>query len=180
MDKSQKTSKLLTGICRGFTGKLRYRDESCKGAREVKKYGSRRCQRVRQVGLWALPLGAASPSFEAPPHTVEMVESKAMGSDITDMWIPMLTVKFDCSPHDQQRLLDAWEAWGIPLDQQWARSEQLFGVDELTDLSAYLASEPMYAKDTQLELPFDSATGGSLSVLAQGRESESPSEPHQT
>ncbi len=116
--------------------------------------------------------------FEVPSRTGEVVESKAMGSDITDMWIPMLTVKFDCSPHDQ-RLLDAWEAWGIPLDQQWAWCDELFGRDEPTDLSSYLASELMYAKDNQLELPFDSATGGSLSVLAQRRESDSPSEPHQ-
>jgi len=90
----------------------------------------------------------------------------------------MLTVKHDCSPHDQLRLLDAWEAWEIPLDQQWAWNEQLFGMDELTDLSAYLVSEMMYAKDTQLDLPFDSATGGSLSVLAKGRESDSPSDTH--
>ncbi|MCH8041580.1 MAG: hypothetical protein IH977_14745 [Nitrospinae bacterium] len=101
-----------------------------------------------------------------------------MASDIAGMWQPMLLVKSDCSPHDQLRLLDAWEAWGIPLEQQWAWSDQLFGVDELTDLSAYLASEMMYAKDNQLELPFDSATGGSLSVLAQGLESDSLLEPH--
>jgi len=120
------------------------------------------------------------PPFEVPSRFVEVVESKAMGSDIAGMWIPMLTTKFDCSPHDQLRLLEAWEAWGIPLEQQWAWSEQLFGVDELTDLSAYLVSEMMYAKDNQLELPFDSATGGSLSVLAKGREPDSPSEPHPT
>ena len=101
-----------------------------------------------------------------------------MGSDITDMWIPMLTVKVDCSPHDQLRLLEAWEAWGISLDQQLAWNDQLLGVDVLTDLSAYLVSEMMYARDTQLDLPFDSATGGSLSVLAQGRESDSPSDTH--
>ena len=103
-----------------------------------------------------------------------------MGSDITDMWIPMLTVKFDCFPHDQLRLLEAWEAWGVPLDQQWAWSEQLFGADELTDLSQYLASEMMYAKDNQLELSFDSSTGDFASVLAQALKSGSPSEPHQT
>jgi len=103
-----------------------------------------------------------------------------MGSDITDMWIPMLTVKFDCSPHDQLQLLEAWEAWGVPLDQQWAWSEQLFGADELTDLSAYLISEMMYAKDTQLELPFDSTPGELLSIPAQGQKPDSPSEPHQT
>ncbi len=123
---------------------------------------------------------AASPPFEVPPHTVEVVESKAMASDIAGMWIPMLTVKHDCAPHDQLRLLEAWEAWGISLDQQWAWSEQLFGVDELTDLSAYLVSEMMYAKDTQLELPFDSTPGEFLSILAQGRKPDSPSEPHQT
>ncbi len=102
-----------------------------------------------------------------------------MASDIAGMWIPMLTVKSDCSPHDQLRLLDAWEAWGVPLDQQWAWSDQLFGMDELTDLSAYLVSEMMYAKDNQLDLPFDSATGDFASVLAQALKSGSPSEPHQ-
>ncbi len=101
-----------------------------------------------------------------------------MGSDITDMWVPMLTVKSDCSPHDQLRLLDAWEAWEIPLEQQWAWSDQLFGMDELTDHSAYLVSEMMYAKDTQLELPFDFSHGEFLSVLAQGREPDSPSDIH--
>ena len=103
-----------------------------------------------------------------------------MASDIAGMWIPMLTVKSDCSPHDQLRLLDAWEAWEVPLEQQLAWNDQLLGVDVLTDLSAYLVSEMMYAKDNQLDLPFDSATGGSLSVLAQGRESDSPSDTHQT
>ncbi len=124
------------------------------------------------------PLGVRHP-FEVPSRAVEVVERKAMASDITDMWIPMLTIKSDCSPHDQLRLLEAWEAWEIPLEQQLAWNDQLFGVDVLTDLSAYLASELMYAKDNQLDLPFDSATGGSLSILAQGRESDSPSEPHQ-
>ncbi len=103
-----------------------------------------------------------------------------MASDITSMWIPMLTVKHDCAPHDQLRLLDAWEAWGIPLDQQWAWNEQLFGLDELTDLSQYLASEMMYAKDNELELSFDSSTGDFASVLAQALKSGSPPDPHQT
>ncbi len=119
------------------------------------------------------------PPIEVPSRTVEVVESKAMASDIAGMWIPMLTVKHDCAPHDQLRLLDAWEAWRVPLDQQWAWNEQLFGLDDLTDLSAYLASELMYAKDTQLDLPLDSSTGDFASVLAQGRESDSPSDTHQ-
>ncbi len=106
-----------------------------------------------------------------PPPTVEVVESKAMASDIAGMWIPMLTVKSDCSPHDQLRLLDAWEAWEIPLEQQWAWSEQLFGVDDLTGLSAYLVFE-MYAKDNQLELLFDSSTGEFPPVLAQAPKSD--------
>ncbi len=118
-----------------------------------------------------------SPSEVRPPF--EVVESKAMASDIVGMWIPMLTVKHDCSPDQQQRLLEAWEAWEIPLDQQWTWSEQLFGADELTDLSAYLASEMMYAKDNQLEPPFGSSTGECPPILAQGREPDSPSEPHQ-
>ena len=90
----------------------------------------------------------------------------------------MLTVKHDCAPHDQLRLLEAWEAWEVPLEQQWALNDQLLGVDVLTDLSAYLVSEMMYAKDNQLDLPFDSTPGGSLSVLAQGREPDSPSDTH--
>jgi len=102
-----------------------------------------------------------------------------MASDIAGMWHPMFMVKSDCSPDDQLRLLTAWEAWEIPLEQQWAWSDELFGRDELTDLSAYLATELMYAKDTQLDLPFDSATGGSLSVLAKRREPDSPSDTHQ-
>ncbi len=89
----------------------------------------------------------------------------------------MLTVKSDCAPHDQLRLLEAWEAWGISLDQQWAWSEQLFGVDELTD---HLVSEMMDAKDNQLELPFDSSNAEFPPVLAQAPKSDSPSEPHQT
>ncbi len=120
------------------------------------------------------------PPFEVPPHTAEVVESEAMASDIAGMWVPMLTVKSDCSPHDQLRLLDAWEAWGIPLEQQWAWSDQLFGVDDLTGFSAYLVFELMYAKDNQLEPPFGSSTGECPPVLARGRESDSPSEPHQT
>ena len=103
-----------------------------------------------------------------------------MGSDITGMWIPMLTVKHDCAPPDQLRLLEAWEAWGISLEQQLAWNDQLLGVDVLTDLSAYLVSEMMYAKDTQLELPFDSTPGEFLSILAQGRKPDSPSDTHQT
>ncbi len=102
-----------------------------------------------------------------------------MISDIPDMWHPILMVKSDCSPHDQLRLLEAWEAWEIPLEQQWAWSEQLFGGDELTDLSAYLVSEMMNAKDNQLELPFDSSPGEFLSVLAQAPKCDVPSEPHQ-
>ena len=90
----------------------------------------------------------------------------------------MLTVKHDCSPHDHLRLLDAWEAWGVPLDQQWAWNEQLFGLDELTDLSAYLVSEMMYAKDNQLEPPFGSSTGECPPVLARAPKSAFPSEPH--
>ena len=101
-----------------------------------------------------------------------------MGSDIPDMWNPILTVKSDCSPHDQLRLLDAWEAWEIPLEQQWAWNDQLFGVDDLTGLSAYLVFELMYAKDNQLEPPFGSSTGECPPVLARAPKSPSPSESH--
>ncbi len=94
-----------------------------------------------------------------------------MISDIPDMWHPILMVKSDCSPHDQLRLLEAWEAWEIPLEQQWAWSEQLFGVDDLTGLSAYLVFE-MYAKDNQLELLFDSSTCECPPVLARAPKSD--------
>ncbi|MEE8126364.1 MAG: hypothetical protein V3T42_11160, partial [Nitrospirales bacterium] len=110
---------------------------------------------------------AASHSFELSSHTLDVVERKAMASDIAGMWQPMVMVKSDCSPDDQLRLLTAWEAWEIPLEQQWAWSDELFGRDEPTDLSSYLASEMMYAKDNQLELSFDSSTGDFASVLAQ-------------
>ena len=45
----------------------------------------------------------------------------------------MFTVKPDLTPHDQLRLLEAWDAWDIPRDQQrdWQIQQapnQTFGV----------------------------------------------------
>ena len=77
--------------------------------------------------------------FEVPPPTVEVVESKGMASDIAGMRQPMFLVKSDCPPDQQKRLLDAWEAWEIPPEQQWAWSAQLFGTHKLTDISTYVA-----------------------------------------
>ncbi|MDA0738583.1 MAG: hypothetical protein O3A59_06485 [Nitrospirae bacterium] len=71
------------------------------------------------------------------------------------MSVSMFTVKPDLTPHDQLRLLEAWDAWGIPRDQQRAWQIQLFGPDFQSHLSDYMTYETVYAKDDQLELPFD-------------------------
>lgn len=71
------------------------------------------------------------------------------------MSISMFTVKPNLTPHDQLRLLEAWEAWGIPraLQREWQL--QLFGPDFHSHLSDYLTYETVSTKDDQLELPFD-------------------------
>ncbi len=43
------------------------------------------------------------------------------------MPVPLFTIKLDCMPYDQLRLLDAWEAWEIPWEQQREWVIQLFG-----------------------------------------------------
>ena len=45
------------------------------------------------------------------------------------MPVPFLTVKTDCMPYDQLRFLDAWEEWGVPLDQQWEWIRMIWGHD---------------------------------------------------
>ncbi len=68
----------------------------------------------------------------------------------------MFTVKPDLTPHAQLRLLEAWDAWGIPRDQQQDWHIQLFGPDFHSHLSDYMSYETLHTKDDQLELPFDS------------------------
>lgn len=68
----------------------------------------------------------------------------------------MFTVKPDLTPHDQLRLLEAWDAWGIPRVQQREWQIQLFGPEFHSHLSDYATYDTIHAKDDQLELPFDS------------------------
>ncbi|MDT7044270.1 hypothetical protein [Candidatus Nitronereus thalassa] len=67
----------------------------------------------------------------------------------------MFTVKPDFTPHDQLRLLEAWDAWGISRDQQRSWQIQLFGPGFHSHLSDYCSYQTIHAKDDQLELPFD-------------------------
>ncbi len=62
-------------------------------------------------------------------------------TDKVNMPVPFLTVKMDCMPYDQLRLLDAWEAWGIPLDQQWEWIRQLFGPACMNDMEDVLTGQ---------------------------------------
>ncbi len=71
------------------------------------------------------------------------------------MSVSMFKVKPDLTPHDQLRLLEAWDAWGISRDQQRDWQIQLFGPDFHSHLSDYVTYETILAKDHQLELPFD-------------------------
>jgi len=71
------------------------------------------------------------------------------------MSVSMFTVKPDLTPHDQLRLLEAWDAWGVPRDQQRDWQVQLFGPDFYSHLSDYFTYETVHVKDDQLELPFD-------------------------
>ena len=58
----------------------------------------------------------------------------------------MFTVKPDLTPHDQLRLLEAWDAWGIPRDQQRDWQIQLFGPDFHSHLSDYMSYETLPRK----------------------------------
>ncbi len=53
------------------------------------------------------------------------------------MLTPLFTVKTDFMPDARLRLVDAWEAWGIPLDQQLDWWIGLFGVEEGGELALY-------------------------------------------
>ncbi len=74
------------------------------------------------------------------------------------MPIPLYLVKTDCPPHDQLRLLDAWEDWGVSREQQWQWVAEIFGVDHVNDLADYLTYEILGSKEDQLELPFTQTT----------------------
>jgi len=53
------------------------------------------------------------------------------------MLTPFFTIEPDCMPDARLRLVDAWEAWGIPLDQQLDWWIGLFGVEEVGELDLY-------------------------------------------
>ena len=71
------------------------------------------------------------------------------------MGISMLTVKPNLTPHDQLRLLEAWEAWGVPIEQQQAWRVQIFGVNCFVDVLNYQTYEALTSKEDQLELPLE-------------------------
>ncbi len=53
------------------------------------------------------------------------------------MLIPFFTIEPDCMPDARLRLVDAWEAWGVPHDQQLSWWVALFGVEEGGELDLY-------------------------------------------
>jgi len=57
------------------------------------------------------------------------------------MPVPLFTIKLDCMPYDQLRLLDAWEAWEIPLEQQRDWVIQLFGNQYVHDMEEFLTNQ---------------------------------------
>lgn len=86
------------------------------------------------------------------------------------MPIPLYLIKTDCPPHDQLRLLDAWEDWGIPREQQWRWVVQVFGTEHVNDLTEYLTYETIDAKDKQLELPFAASSDTNTNASAPSAE----------
>jgi hypothetical protein len=66
------------------------------------------------------------------------------------MPVPLFTIKLDCMPYDQLRLLDAWEAWEIPLEQQREWVIQLFGNQYVHDMEEFLSNQSL---STQKENP---------------------------
>jgi len=71
------------------------------------------------------------------------------------MGISMLTVKPNLTPHDQLRLLEAWDAWGVSIEQQQAWRIQMFGLSHGIDLLDYHTYEALTGKEDQLELPLE-------------------------
>lgn len=59
------------------------------------------------------------------------------------MPVPLFTIKLDCMPYDQLRLLDAWEAWEIPLEQQREWVIQLFGNQYVHDMEEFLSNQSL-------------------------------------
>ena len=66
------------------------------------------------------------------------------------MPVPLFTIKLDCMPYDQLRLLDAWEAWEVPLEQQREWVIQLFGNQYVHDMEEFLSNQTL---STQKENP---------------------------
>jgi hypothetical protein len=63
-----------------------------------------------------------------------------------DMPLSMVTVKTDGACSDQFRLLAAWEAWGIPLEQQLKWFGELYGPQGLEDIKDLVAYDAALAK----------------------------------
>lgn len=59
------------------------------------------------------------------------------------MPVPLFTIKLDCMPYDQLRLLDAWEAWEVPLEQQREWVIQLFGNQYVHDMEEFLSNQAL-------------------------------------
>jgi len=59
------------------------------------------------------------------------------------MPVPLFTIKLDCMPYDQLRLLDAWEAWEVPLEQQREWVIQLFGNQYVHDMEEFLSNQSL-------------------------------------
>ncbi len=66
------------------------------------------------------------------------------------MPVPLFTIKLDCMPYDQLRLLDAWEAWEIPLEQQREWVIQLFGNQYVHDMEEFLSNQAIAAQKENL------------------------------
>lgn len=67
-------------------------------------------------------------------------EKNEEGTDTLFMPVPLFTIKLDCMPYDQLRLLDAWEAWGVPLEKQREWVIQLFGNQYIHDMEDFLST----------------------------------------
>jgi len=57
--------------------------------------------------------------------------------DLIDMLTPLFTVKTDFMLDARLRLLDAWEEWEVPSDQQLKWWIELFDVEEIEELGLY-------------------------------------------
>jgi len=66
------------------------------------------------------------------------------------MPVPLFTIKLDCMPYDQLRLLDAWEAWEVPLEQQREWVIQLFGNQYVHDMEEFLSNQSLSTQKENL------------------------------